>query len=952
MGRLQLRVNQTFQESISIVDLFQYPTISSLAKLIGRKIESTKSSDNKDFKIRSLHGTDIAIIGMAGRYPKANTIQEFWQNLVDGVESISFFTEEELEYLPKGNLNSELKFVMARGVLENADKFDAEFFGYNPREAAIMDPQHRLFLECAWEALEDSGYCPDKYRGSIGIFAGSSLNTYLMYNVLKDRESTEEMANSYQIADYTTLTGNDNAFLTTKVAYKLGLRGPAVNVQTACSTSLVAIGQAYQSLISGMSDMALAGGVSITFPQKRGYFFVDGSIGSVDGHCKPFDAEATGTVFSHGAGIIVMKRLEDAIKDGDSIYAVIKSVALNNDGSDKAGYMTPSVEGQSDVILKAQQLAGVNAETIKYVETHGTGTPVGDPIEVTSLEKAFRVTTDAKQFCGIGSVKSNLGHTDAAAGVTGLMKTALSLYHRILPPSIHYKKPNPRIDFANSPFYVVDKLTRLDDMQRPLRAAVSAFGVGGTNAHAILEEFPYISFSCEEDRDKYILIVSAKTENSLKNNINALMDYLKNNPDEAINDIAYTLQEGRKEFEWRQFVFADNCTNAAEEIENVIKSGANKEKIISSDKPHLVFMFPGQGAQYVNMGKGLYDKQKLFKEIVDNCAEILKPHLELDIRELLFPKDNNEDTAKKLEQTVYTQPALFIIEYALAQLLISKGIKPASMIGHSVGEYVAACIADVFSLEDVLFILSRRAKLMQQQVPGSMLSVRSGESEIKEYLNEDISLAAINSPNLLVLSGETEKIKVLSEKLSAKKIENKMLFTSHAYHSKLMEPALKPFISEFSKIKLNKPNAPFISSLSGTWITNEQATDPTYWGSQLRNAVRFSNGILELQKKNNLVLIELGPGRALSTMASQHRSENVKQTVITTLIQPNEKNDDISNYLTAIGKLWLTGLKIDWSSFHQNKKRRRLHLPPYQFDRKSYWIEPPKKRKEQITDNR
>ena len=941
MGRLQIRVNQTFHENISIVDLFQFPTISSLGKFIGRKLESTKSLDYKNFKKRNLLGTDVAIIGMAGRYPKANTIQEFWQNLVDGVESISFFTEEELEYLPKGNLNSELKFVKARGVLDNVDKFDAEFFGYNPREAAIMDPQHRLFLECAWHALEDAGYCSDNYKGSVGVFAGSSLNTYLMYNVLKDREATEEMANSYQIADYTTLTGNDNAFLTTKVAYKLGLTGPAVNVQTACSTSLVAIGQAYQSLISGQCDMALAGGVSITFPQKRGYFFVDGSIGSVDGHCKAFDADATGTVFGHGAGIIVMKRLDEAIKDGDSIYAVIKSVALNNDGSDKAGYMTPSVEGQSEVILKAQELAGVEAETIQYVETHGTGTPVGDPIEVASLEKAFRISTDKKQFCGIGSVKSNVGHTDAAAGVTGVLKTALSLYNRVIPPTIHYKKPNPRIDFVNSPFYVVDKLTSLDGMQRPLRAAVSAFGVGGTNAHAILEEFPYISFSCEEDRDKYLLVVSAKTETALLNNMNSLKDYLKNNPAEAINDIAYTLQRGRKEFDWRQFITADNCTDAYKEIAEVINSGVNKNKANSNEKPHLVFMFPGQGAQYINMGKGLYDKDKLFREIVDNCAEILKPHLDLDIRELLFPKDNNEESAKKLEQTVYTQPALFLIEYALAQLLLSYDIKPYSMIGHSIGDYVAACLSGVFSLEDALYIIAMRARQMQNQKPGSMLSVRAGETEISKYLDNDICLAAINSPNLIVLSGPTEKIKETSVKLSEAKIENKVLFTSHAYHSTMMEPAIKPFVSEFSKIKLNKPNSPFISSLTGTWITDQEATDPNFWASQLRNTVRFSSGILELQKKNNLILIELGPGRALSTMASQHRNQNIKQTVITTLIQPGEKNDDKSNVLNAIGKLWLSGLKIEWSNFYKGKKRRRLHLPTYQFDRKSYWIEPP-----------
>ncbi len=940
MGRLQLKINQAFNENVSIVDLFRYPSITSLARFITNKSESPLSSSISIQDKKIPIETDIAIIGMAGKYPGADSINEFWQNLVNGVESITFFSNEELEFIPKGNLDSEIKFIRARGYLKDADKFDAEFFGFNPREAAVMDPQHRLFLECAWAALEDAGYCGEKYNGSIGVFAGSSLNTYLIFNVLKDRETAEEMANSYQIADYTTLTGNDNAFLTTKIAYKLGLRGPAVNLQTACSTSLVAVGQAYQSLVSGQSDMAIAGGVSITFPQKRGYFFVDGSIGSEDGHCKPFDADATGTVFSHGAGIVVMKRLKDAIRDGDSIYAVIKSVAINNDGSDKAGYMTPSVEGQADVIKKAQQAAGVDPSTIRYVETHGTGTPVGDPIEVASLEKAFGDTKE-RNFCGIGSVKSNLGHTDAAAGVTGLIKTALSLYNRVIPPTLHYTKPNPRIDFANSPFYVVDKLTDLSSSKRPLRAAVSAFGVGGTNAHAILEEFPYVSFSCEEDRDKYLIIVSAKTENSLNNNLKALRDYLKNNPEEAINDVAYTLQVGRKEFEHRRYLTADSCTNAAGIIGDLIKSETNKSKINSNDRPHVVFMFPGQGAQYVNMGKGLYIREKVFRETVDQCAEYLKPILELDIRELLYPQNESEDPARKLEQTVYTQPALFIVEYSLAQLLLNLGIKPASMIGHSIGDYTAACLAGVFSLEDALYIIAMRARIMQQQEHGSMLSVRLNESEVTPYLNEDISLAAINSPNLVVLSGPTDKIGQLSGKLSELKIENRVLFTSHAYHSKMMEPALEPFTSEFSKIELNKPSAPFISSLTGTWITDEQATDPGFWAMQLRNAVRFSNGILELQKKNHLVMIELGPGRALSTMVSQHRNSEIKQTTITTLIKPIEKEDDKINLLNAIGKIWLTGIEIDWNSLYKEKKRRRLHLPSYQFDRKSYWIEPP-----------
>ncbi|MCA2005554.1 MAG: acyltransferase domain-containing protein, partial [Ignavibacterium sp.] len=824
MGRLQIELNKRFDINLSIVDLFNFTTVESLSDFIHKQLYTKKSSQEHEDRSGKVSGNDVAIIGIAGKYPKAKNIKEFWNNLVNGVEAISFFSDDELEYLPNTKNNSELKFIKARGVLEDVDKFDAEFFGFNPREAAIMDPQHRVFLEVCYNALEDAGYVADKYEGSIGIFAGSSLNSYLIYNVLRDRQKQEEMAASYQIADYTTLTGNDNGFLTTKVAYKLGLNGPAVNVQTACSTSLVAVGEAYKSLITGECDMALAGGVSISFPQKRGYDFVDGSIGSVDGHCKPFDADATGTVFSAGAGVVVLKRLEDAIRDRDSIYAVIKSVALNNDGSDKAGYMTPSIDGQKDVIVRAHRMAGIEPETIKYVEAHGTGTPVGDPIEVTALEKAFRLSTDRTQFCGIGSVKSNVGHTDAAAGITGLIKTALVLKNRVIPPTLHFQKPNPRFDFVKSPFYVVDRLTKLDSEERPIRAAVSAFGVGGTNAHAILEEYIDNEIHQEEKPAKQILIVSAKSENSLKGNLTSIADHLSVNPNQNIGDVAFTLQQGRKEFEWRQFVVASNVTEAEKQLRNVLNNGTNKSKVNLSERNHLVFMFPGQGAQYVNMGKGLYDSEPLFRGTIDLCSEILKPHLDLDIRDLLFPASVNEESAKKLEQTVYTQPALFIIEYALAKLFMSYGIKPNSMIGHSVGDYVAACLSGVFTLEDALFILSRRAKLMQQQKPGSMLSVRSNEEEIRKIIDDDIAIAAINSPNLVVLSGETEKIKIFSDKLNELKIENRILFTSHAYHSQMMEPAIQPFIEEFKNIKMNNPTAPFISSLTGTWITDEQAT--------------------------------------------------------------------------------------------------------------------------------
>ncbi|MFO7526383.1 MAG: aminotransferase class III-fold pyridoxal phosphate-dependent enzyme, partial [Ignavibacteriaceae bacterium] len=951
MGRMQIRINKEFGINLSIVDLFQYSTLSSLSEFIGNKDKKVINEPIKEQSEKStMINSDVAVIGISGRYPKAKNKKIFWENLINGIEGISFFSDDELEYSAQTNSESELKFVKARGVLEDADKFDAEFFGFKPREAVLMDPQHRIFLELAWEALEDAGYIPEKYNGAIGIFAGTGFNTYLIYNVLGSREKQEDFASSYQISDYTTLTGNDNAYLTTKIAYKLGLRGPAINIQTACSTSLVAISQAYQSLTSGQSDMVLAGGVSISFPQKRGYYFVDGSIGSADGHCKPFDADATGTVFSGGGGIVVLKRLEDAIKDGDSIYAVIKSAALNNDGSNKAGFMAPGVDGQVDVISKAQKQAGVDAESIKYVEAHGTGTPVGDPIELTALEKAFRLSTDKKEFCGVGSVKSNIGHTDAAAGVTGFIKTALSLHHGVVPPTINFKNPNPRFNFKNSPFYVVDKLTKLGEEGEKVRAAVSAFGVGGTNAHVILENYQNFKYDYDENKRKQILIVSAKTENSLNGNITALSEYLEENPTVNINDIAYTLQEGRKEFEWRQFLVADNGRDAISELRVVLKTGINKRQISNIESPQVVFMFPGQGAQYVNMGKGLYENEKVFREIVDKCAEIIKPYLEIDIRELLYPTKNNEDTASKLEQTVYTQPALFIIEYALAKLFISYDIQPSSMIGHSIGDYTAACLAGVFSLENALYIIAMRARLMQNQEPGSMLSVRLSQDKVSRFLTAEIALAANNSPNLTVLSGPTEKIKELADELTRIKIENRVLYTSHAYHSKMMEPALEPFLEEFRKITLNNPTMPFISSLTGNWITKEQARDPEFWVSQLRSTVRFSEGIEELQKNKNLILIELGPGRALTTMAGQHRNNSINQTTITTLLQPDEHNDDDKNILTAIGKSWLAGLKINWEKFHVNEKRRRVHLPSYQFDRKSYWIEPPARNKKNLEE--
>jgi non-ribosomal peptide synthase protein (TIGR01720 family) len=890
----------------------------------------------------------IAIIGISGRFPGANNVAEFWHNLQAGIESISQLTDEDL--LAAGiapNCLDDSNYVKAGGVLEDIDLFDAAFFDVNPKEAEITDPQHRLFLEYAWEALESAGYDSNRCESRIGVYAGASLNNYLSFDLNSDQVGS---AQSYQ-----KLIGNDKDFLSTRVSYKLNLTGPSLTVQTACSTSLVAITLACQSLINYQCDMALAGGVSIRVPHKTGYLYQPGGTLSPDGHCRAFDAQAQGTTVGNGVGVVLLKRLEDAIADGDHIYAVIKGWAINNDGSQKVGYTAPSVDGQAEAIAEAIMLAGVEPETISYVEAHGTGTTLGDPIEIAALTKVFRASTDKKGFCAIGSVKTNIGHLDAAAGVTGLIKTALALKHQQIPPSLNFEQPNPQIDFDNSPFYVNTKLTQWKPELSPRRAGVSSLGMGGTNAHVVLEEAPVVEKqgsrgAGEQGRKYHLLVISAKTESALETATDNLTQHLVQHPDLNLADVAYTLQLGRKEFNYRRILVCEDIQDAVNALQNRAYQQIFTHYQEPCDRP-ITFMFPGQGSQYVNMGKELYQTESAFRESVDRCCSILQPLLSLDLRAVIYPQESDTKTAQeKLTQTSVTQPALFVIEYALAQLWMSWGISAGAMIGHSIGEYVAACLAGVMSLKDALTLVAMRGRLMQQLPSGSMLSIPFSEAEVKPLLNENLSLAASNAPSSCVVSGTHGAIDALSEQLLAQGIECRRLYTSHAFHSQMMEPILQAFIAEAKKVTLNPPQIPFISNLTGTWITAQEATDPNYWASHLRQTVKFADGISVLLQEPNRILLEVGAGRTLCTFVKQQAGVS-QQPILSSLRHPKEEQADVVFLLNTLGRLWFFGVAIDWSSFYGSERRYRIPLPTYPFERQRYWIEPQKKFSESFAVN-
>ena len=879
-----------------------------------------------------IYESSIAVIGMSGRFPGARNLDQFWQNLRDGVESISWFSKEELLAAGVGShLVNRPGYVRAKGIVEDADLFDASFFAFNPAEASVLDPQQRLFMECAWEAIEDAGYDSEAYEGLIGMFAGASQSNYML-NVFKNP--------LVQVDFYTLGIANSNDHLPTRTSYKLNLRGPSVSVQTACSTSLVAIHMACQSLLSYQCDMALAGGVSITVPLKAGYPYIEGGIDSPDGHCKAFDANANGTVSGSGVGVVLLKLLSNAIADGDVIHGVILGSAINNDGSLKVGYTAPSVDGQAAVITMAQAVAEVEPDTISYVETHGTGTYLGDPVEISALTQAFRDRSERKNFCAIGSVKTNIGHADAAAGVAGLIKTLLSLKHRQIPASLHYQSPNPQIDFANSPFFVNTKLTEWETGELPRRAGVSSFGIGGTNAHVIVEEAPAIEASIPA-RAVQLVLLSAKTEQALDVATANLAAHLKRHPDLDLADTAYTLQVGRRHFKHRRMLVCRDVADAAAALETKDKKRVFMSFTAQEQLP-VTFMFPGQGSQYVNMGRELYESEEVFAAQVDLCSELLQPHLGVDLRSLLYPSaEAVADTEQKLDQTQFTQPALFVVEYALARLWMHWGMLPEAMIGHSIGEYVAACLSGVFSLEDAIAIVAARGRMMQHVPGGLMLAVNLPENEVQPLLGKKLSLAAVNSPALCVVSGPTAEIEELQHQLEEKGVICRGLHTSHAFHSSMMEPILEPFIAYLSKIKLHPPKIPFVSNLTGNWITAAEATERAYWAKHLRHTVRFADGLRRLLAEPKRVLLEVGPGRTLSSLLSDYPEKTAGQLALCSLRHPKDSVSDAEFLMNTVGKLWLAGIRVDWQNFHSGGQPHRVSLPTYPFERKRFWIDKP-----------
>ncbi|MGE5341222.1 MAG: beta-ketoacyl synthase N-terminal-like domain-containing protein [Candidatus Omnitrophota bacterium] len=904
----------------------------------------------------------VAIIGMAGRFPKAADIDEYWQNLINGKECITFYTDEEL--INAGISPEVIKnpnYIKAKGEVDNVDMFDAAFFGINPREAEVTDPQHRMLLECAWEAMENAGYDSGKFDGPIGIFAGKSMDYYLLLNVYP-KIKKEISAGSLQAA-----IGNDKDSLTTTISYRLNLTGPGISVQTSSSTSLVAICVACQSILTYQCDMALAGGVTSGPPIKSGYLYEEGNIWSVDGHCRAFDHRASGFVPAAGMGLVVLKRLEDAVADGDHIWAVIKGFAVNNDGNKKVSYSAPSVDAQAEVVAQALAVADAHPETIQYIETHGTGTHLGDPIEIAALTQAFGSQTDKKQFCAIGSVKSNIGHLDNAAGVAGLIKATMALKYRKIPASLHFEKANPKIDFDNSPFYVNTQLKEwepnINDL--PRRAGVTSLGMGGTNAHVVLEEFdkgelfekssPLTpakifglgSFGLGDSGLGsfglggtglglgYLMNLSAKTITALDQMTDNLATFLKKNPDVRMIDVAHTLAVGRRDLNVRRIVVGEDRENIITALETRTP-GRVLDTMCESLNTPVVLMFSGQGAQYINMAKELYSNQPVFREAMDQCAEILRPIMDMDCRSLIYPKEgaDSNEMASTLNRTQMTQPALFMIEYSLAKMWMHWGINPVGMIGHSIGEYTAACISGCMSLEDALMLVAVRGRLMQSCNPGTMLSiVGPNENEIMDMLSSDLSLAAVNSPKHCVVSGTTEAVEKLEQQLTEKNIFYKRLHTSHAFHSAMMDPILTAFEETVAKVKLSNPMIPFISSVSGSWITNEDARNPQYWAQQLRNPVRFAEGIDTILNDPGRLLLEVGPGNSLCVLAEQKTKK-----VFPSVRHIKQNEPDSIFLLKTLGNLWMSGVSLDWKRFYQDENPRRIPLPTYPFERKRYWM--------------
>ncbi len=877
----------------------------------------------------------VAIVGMAGRFPGAASLEQFWDNLARGVESIVTFSDRQLERAGGDpELLAHPRYVKAQPWLEGVELFDAELFGIGARDAELLDPQHRAFLECAWEALEHAGYgaAPD----ATGVFAGVARSGYLLHNL-------RALAAAPGGLDGLALqTATDKDHLATRVAYKLDLRGPAITVQTACSTGLVAVDLARQSLVGRGCDLALAGAVAIQIPHTTGYLYEEGGILSPDGHCRAFDAGAQGTLFGSGAGIVVLKRLADAIADGDSIHAVLLASATNNDGACKVGYTAPSADGQAAVIFRAQAAAGVTPDTVTYLEAHGTGTPLGDQIEIEALTQAFRAGGAAQRgFCAIGSVKSNIGHLETAAGMAGLIKTVLALEHRQLPPSLHCERPNPAIDFAASPFVVQTRLAPWPPGPAPRRAGVSSFGIGGTNAHVVLEEAPPAAPSAP-GRGWQLLALSARTRPALERMTSRLSEHLQLRPDLPLADVAYTLGTGRRALPVRRMLIsADGAAAAAEALAAGDPECLLSGRAAAGARP-VIFLFPGQGAQHLRMGAELYREEAGFRSAFDGCAELFARHQAWDLRRLVAP-DPDPGAEAALAQTACAQAALFTVELALAELYQAWGVRPAAMIGHSLGEFVAATLAGVLSLPAAVTLVAERGRLMAQLPPGAMLAVGLGEREVAPLLADGLALAAANGPRQSTVCGPQEQIVTLAAELRARGVECRQLATAHAFHGAAVEAIVPAFRQAVAALDLAPPRLPFVSGVTGAWITAAEATSPEHWVRHLRQTVRFGAGLDLLLGRPEHVLVEVGPGRSLAALARLHPRGGAERLVLPSLPAADAPESEMGTLLRTVGQLWLAGVTVDWHAFYSGQRRRRLPLPTYPFERQRYWIDPPRR---------
>ncbi len=931
MAKIHEMLQQQLEREFNVTKMFQYPSVILLTSYLKSQSQTTSSGAEQEtsgisrpeiVKGSSNDNGSIAIIAMAGKFPGAEDVEQFWENLVEGKETITRFTSEQLEISHADDVPA----IAARGVLSGAAEFDAQHFRILPKEAAIIDPQHRVLLECAQTVLDQAAYSPEKFEGKIGIFAGCSMNTYLYNNVCVDTDSLRSLLAGYPVNNVSTLIGNDKDFLPTRIAHKLNLTGPAVNVQSACSTSLMAVALACENLRTRQCDMALAGGVSISFPQHRDYLYTPGGIASKDGYCRPFDHEASGTVFGDGAGLVALRRLDDAVKSGDQIVAVIKGYAINNDGADKVGYTAPSVSGQVDVIRSAHKDANISADQVGYVETHGTGTQLGDPIEITALHEAFGANNAKSSECLIGSVKGNVGHLETAAGITSLIKTAMVVKHNQIPALVNFEQANPNINFENTRFKPAQKTAEWPLAQSTRVAGVSAFGIGGTNVHMVLEQPPVFEQPDDSASYPHLYPVSASSKVALSAQVEQLKEYLQKSLARA-DDVALSLQQGRTDYLHRAVGLADS--------ETVLLEGTAGTPI-----EEIVFMFPGQGSQHLDMASGLYQNENVFKAVVDQCSGLLETQLGLKLIEVLYPDDaQRKKMADTLLNTAVAQPAIFVISYALTKQWQAWGIKPDLLLGHSIGELVAATVAGVFRLEDALDLIASRGSLMSSLEGGSMLSVGLAENELAEYL-DSVDLAVVNGARNCVLSGTDTAIEAAAKKLEQADVATTLLHTSHAFHSRMMDSIVQEFTEQVASYKLNSPQIPIYSTVTANILTDEEACSPSYWGEHVRQPVRFYNAVSDIWNRRERLLLEVGPGNTLATLSAANPEKESASSCVSSMPHAKSKVCDREHLYQSFGKLWAYGVEVDWKKIHpRSNTSRRVPLPTYPFQHQRHWLE-------------